>query len=84
MRRTDALSLARTLVVSGARVIDRPANTLRALSDDELAEREQDVRFDRSGPMNDSDRARLRAILDEMRRRNALAPASLPAPFEGL
>lgn len=59
-------------------------NRYRTVSDDELADLEMDVLYDRSGPMDDESRLRLRAIRDEMRRRNALTPASIPVPFEGL
>jgi hypothetical protein len=58
-----------------------PYNILRTLSDDDLAEREMDVRFDRSGPMDDESRARISAIVAEMRRRNAAAGTPI---FEGL
>ena len=54
----------------------------RCFSDDELAERAEDILCDRDGePLSEWSRERLRAIYDEMRHRNALRKAGTPAIF---
>lgn len=55
---------------------------LRAESDDQLAEHEQDIRYDREpgSSLTDHDREVLRAIREEMQRRNALNPRNVPFP----
>lgn len=55
---------------------------LRAESDDKLAEHEQDIRYDREpgSPLTDFDRAVLRAIREEMQRRNEANPRNVPFP----
>lgn len=58
--------------------------SLRAESDEKLANLETDIRFDREpgSSLTDFDYDRLDAIYDEMARRNALNP--LNPPFPGL
>lgn len=58
------------------------ANHYRSLSDEALAERETDILCDRDGePLSEWSRECLRAVHDEMRRRNAFRKAGTPAIF---